>query len=282
MTSQSEWSEEDIHELIEEYKHRPILWDSRIKVDKFKKLSAWRELANIFNTTVSEVQCKTNFLKRTYDNERKKFTKMTPSKKKKFTPSQYYEELRFIGDPPEYDVSSDESVQSISPPSTIRPGSSRSSVVTEEPSPVSESISRLSSISQRPIKRRRITDTIEPVHVTSYSPTKFVPDLPPVWNVRKSVDVSPYSPTKLSTESSIWNEKKVVTKKVQEELNETVSECGSILSSSFTDQYELFGAFVASEIRNLKHESSKVQLKKMIQRSILQVSDQDSRTPLKW
>ncbi|XP_067009913.2 uncharacterized protein [Anabrus simplex] len=404
------WSEDDIRELINEYKRRPILWNDTFEVkDKRKKVAEWKELANIFNTTVADIQRRTNNLKSTFFDEEKKMKKMKTARRKSYSPWVHYDDLKFLVETRDRDGTSSESevvsgkedhvehivpveIESSDPPlsltsrlantrmttllseraSKMQPTEEERTTVTRRRTILSETTSRTpppeenSTLTGRKIlTASRILPSAEkedafsrsrtllserasrffpaegkinfsssvspnrgesaqtspsktsPFSTSSskiayypqlgglgnYSPTKrssLYPDLgSPTQYTRSEQHVetsSQYSPTKLVTDtaSRISPETERITKRRRLSNSEDsppsptkvrrlvrdddhADENGSIISHVLSDDYDLFGAFIASEIRNLKHESSKMKLKGMIQRSIIQVMEEDSR-----
>ncbi|KAB7503703.1 UNVERIFIED_CONTAM: hypothetical protein RMT77_010683 [Armadillidium vulgare] len=69
-----EWPNDKILLLIDEYRKRPLLWDSSHKFYKLynRKIEAWSELASIFQTDIYEVKRKINSLLASYRRERQK------------------------------------------------------------------------------------------------------------------------------------------------------------------------------------------------------------------
>lgn len=59
------WDRQDTFKLIKEYHVRPILWNSKVDEyrNKEKKYKTYNELAEIFQTTIEEIQRKLHNLR---------------------------------------------------------------------------------------------------------------------------------------------------------------------------------------------------------------------------
>ena len=68
------------------------------------------------------------------------------------------------------------------------------------------------------------------------------------------------------------------TKRPGAEPGDNIMKKACAVLSKEHDKYDIFGAFVAAEIRGLSNESSRKKLKRMIQRAILQVTEEDDES----
>lgn len=69
-----EWSNEEMLQLIDEYRLRPVLWDPTHNLfkNRNKKEDAWKDLAKLFKTDTVEIKRKINSLLASFRREKQK------------------------------------------------------------------------------------------------------------------------------------------------------------------------------------------------------------------
>jgi len=291
------WTRQETRDLITLYEINECLWNKHLREykDRDERVSSIQSISDEMKISIEEINKKIHNLRNQYRFELNKTKKRVPGKPKYTTKWPYFQNLSFLenivsvrgsnssqnnsagdfnNETSEYTVekyeeendNSSEKVNNNNNETTIVTASGNAqpqqifhvSVEYEEPKP------KIKSEASDNVRKRRLVQK-EAVEITQqHLLNQYVNHL------------QPSSSTPKQTPTIIIDDKSQDVEIKSSEPEEPLNKKARLDDQKQSDKFDIFGLFVASELRNLKNHSLQKKLKRKILECVMEMNDQDS------